>query len=473
MNLSASDMHMYLKEHRSFLFVVICVTVYSVFFSWVGIWWHNLYYTNVDLDIFEQALWNTIHSGDLLYANEYGGSSHFGTHFSPILLCMLPVYALFQHTETILIIQAIILGAGAIPLYFITTTRLSQTAGVCVSGVYLLYPALHGITTCEFHEIVFFPLFFLFAFAFLIRHHYCGYIISALLCISIKEDVALLVIMLGLWGLWQDRCKSRKIQLVHICLIAASIITMAAAILVIIPFFNPDGIYPHFQNAYFSTGVNTEEPIGGRAIFIAQLLAPVLGLPLLAPEILFIGLPGYLELFIPNYPAFWDIGQHYSAIIIPVILIALVFGLVRIERYIGARRKGFFPAILILLLISSGLSTILISPSPLSIGFQHVWAYDQKIQPYKKILDPIIAEIDQNKEISVGSHHPLLTHLSRRRELNTIYTNTSDIILVAEGYPDGKILKNNIEPALFSPVFSRYDITVYINKNGKLADKIQ
>ncbi|HWQ68125.1 MAG TPA: DUF2079 domain-containing protein [Methanospirillum sp.] len=451
------------------LIVLALVCVYILFFSWVGIWWHGLYYTNVDLDIFEQALWTTIHTGDLLWANEYGGSSHFGTHFSPILLLMIPIYALFQHTETIIVLQVIALAAGAIPVYLIASTWISSRAGVCLAGAYLLYPALHGVTTCEFHEIVFFPALFLTSFYLLIQRKRAAYVFCILLTLLIKEDVAMIIGMLGLWGLWYDRNEDLRSKAVHIGVILVAAIFFAAALFIIVPAFNPDGIYPHFSNAYFSTDISPEEAVNSRAAFLTQLIAPLIGIPLFAPDLLLIGLPGFLEIFLPNYPPFWEIGSHYSAIIIPILFIALIQGVKRIRNYTDRYDTRIISIFMILLLISSTVSVILISQSPLSVQFQHVWGYDQKFQPYKLTLDTLIREIDQNKEISVGSHHPLLTHLSRRKNLNTVYNNSSDLIIVAEGYPDGKILKDKIEPEIFARVHQVYDITVYVNKKGKLA----
>ena len=306
-------------RYRYFSIVLILTLLYAVFFSWVGIWWHGLYYTNVDLDIFEQALWTTIHSGEILYTNEYGGSSHFGTHFSPILLLMLPVYALAPVTETIIIIQAVILAMGAIPLYYIGKKEVSEPAGVITSVVYLLYPALHGVNTCEFHEIVFFPFLYLAAAAFLIHHRYTGYLVCGLLCLTIKEDIALPVIMLALWGAWRDRQSLTSRGRFHLALFLAAVITAAAAIMLIIPFFNPEGIYPHFSNVYFAGDTLAGDTANSRMTFLIQLFAPLLGIPVLAPEILVIGTPGFLELFrgccftvIHSIPVKYFFGSTFS-----------------------------------------------------------------------------------------------------------------------------------------------------------------
>jgi len=77
-------------------------------------------YRSLDLGIFTQSLSSTL-KGCFFYNTVeyqwYGVSSHFGVHNQPLLLLILPLYALFPSPKTLLILQAFAL-ASSIPIAF-------------------------------------------------------------------------------------------------------------------------------------------------------------------------------------------------------------------------------------------------------------------------------------------------------------------------------------------------------------------
>src|SRR3989344_9055182 len=95
-----------------------------------------------DLGIFEQTLWNTAH-GRILQNTIEEIPHHLGIHMSPFLFLLVPGFLLFPSPYYLLIIQTIILAAGAIPAYLLAHRLLRSTRwGLFFAALYLLYPPL-------------------------------------------------------------------------------------------------------------------------------------------------------------------------------------------------------------------------------------------------------------------------------------------------------------------------------------------
>ena len=75
--------------------------------------------TASDLAVFDQVLWNTIHGRFMestLSLARCEPHSFFGDHFSPALLLILPLYALFPHPETLIVVQTIAPRGRRVPI---------------------------------------------------------------------------------------------------------------------------------------------------------------------------------------------------------------------------------------------------------------------------------------------------------------------------------------------------------------------
>jgi len=124
--------------------VYACIFTYFLVFSYYTIIKHYAFNTAAyDLGIYEHILWTTINSGTFFQGPPDPVCStgyFFGVHFSPILLIILPIYAIYQSSETLLILQTLILSLGALPLYWIARNELDKLAGLVFVFLYLLHP---------------------------------------------------------------------------------------------------------------------------------------------------------------------------------------------------------------------------------------------------------------------------------------------------------------------------------------------
>ncbi len=133
------------------------IILYVVVFASLSIHRFNLMGDCYDLSVFEQSFWSTVHEGKLLFnsqeGNEFGLFSHFSHHFSPLLLFVVPFYAIWQSAKTLLVVKTIALGLGAWPLSVLAGRFFdSPRAGLVAALLYLMYPPLHGVNLWGFHE---------------------------------------------------------------------------------------------------------------------------------------------------------------------------------------------------------------------------------------------------------------------------------------------------------------------------------
>ncbi|MEM4577168.1 MAG: DUF2079 domain-containing protein, partial [Candidatus Nezhaarchaeales archaeon] len=192
---------------RSDTLIWVPILAYTAFFSAYTIHMHHTFRTYAwDLGIFVQSLWTTLNSNRLLYSAlevNYGNPTgcFLGVHFSPILLvAVLPVYAMYQAPETLLVFQSFLLALAALPLYWIARDKLhSKTYAYAFAVAYLLNPALHGVNTFDFHLEIFTPLFLLLSFYYIEKGEWLKALPFIVLEIITLELAPILLFFLGLY----------------------------------------------------------------------------------------------------------------------------------------------------------------------------------------------------------------------------------------------------------------------------------
>jgi uncharacterized membrane protein len=173
-------------------------------FGWLSIAQHHAYYTHAyDLSWFDQTAWNTAR-GDWL-ANSFSHGTYLKEHFSPILLLTGVIYRFWSTPESLLLLQAAVASAAAIPLYVGATHALqSRNAALMIAVAYLLSPHLHGYLLFDFHPDAFAVLILFVAFAFLAARRPGAALLALIPAFLVKEDVALIgvgfAVLLSLLG---------------------------------------------------------------------------------------------------------------------------------------------------------------------------------------------------------------------------------------------------------------------------------
>src|SRR4051812_30178217 len=186
-----------------------------------------------DVGNLTQAVWSTAH-GRFLEVTDLQGEqiSRLGAHFDPIVAVLAPLWWLWPSPELLLVVQAAAIALGALPVHRLALRRLgSERAALGFALAYLLYPPGQWLTIDEFPPVALAAPLLLWGILFLDEERPLAFAIVGLLAAATKEEVGLVVALLGGWY-WLRRRDRRGLALA-----AAGIAVSALAIAVVIPHF--------------------------------------------------------------------------------------------------------------------------------------------------------------------------------------------------------------------------------------------
>lgn len=295
---------------------------------------HHFGFDAIDLGIYTQVFHDTA-QGDLFQFTIHP-HSYLGDHFELFILVLAPLFKLWPSPEILLILQALGIALGIIPLWFLARKILSARWSWIVVGMYALYPMLFNISFFEFHILPFAIPLLLWLFYLYYSKKFFPFVLVMLLTLTVREDVALVVTMFGILALIERR--SWKWILTPIIVGGAWFITAMK----ITGYLNQSGGYK-FVALYSWLGDTPGEilktvitkpwlPLGqivsfNNLLLILGLTLPLAGLPLLRWKYYIPIALVALQLFLAPFSATINLETHYTSLLIPFIFIALVFAL--------------------------------------------------------------------------------------------------------------------------------------------------
>ena len=437
-------------ESKADRVIFVPITVYAVFFSAYTCYMQYTFKTFAwDLGIMTQSLWTTLNSGKILYSTlevPYGNPTgiFLGVHFSPILFLILPVYAIYQSPQTLLVFQSFILGIAALPLYWIARDKLgNKTYGLAFAVAYLLNPALQGVNTYDFHVEIFTPVLILFAFYYLDKGKWLKALPFIALELTTVEFAPFIVFALGLYFFLKKTLENRAVQqgtrtrakglIVPAALMIVSVACLYLAIQVI-SIINPlktGGTYGNWS--YW--GYNVSEIITNvlrhplqaitvmftpidKPYYVILLFSSALFLPLLAPIELLTAVPWLIAALLTDYPPYYQPYYQYSTLVVGQLFIAAVFGFHKL-RSAGYQRNSFGDVqkrIITLMLVLSVLLFVTVSPVGISMFT------DRSIRPYAISTGASLSHVDSLYSVlnlvpanaSIATEQDIFPHVCQR-----------------------------------------------------------
>jgi uncharacterized membrane protein len=300
--------------------------------------------TGFDLGIFEQiaAEWAR---GDIPVISLVNDTSLAAHHFGPILALLGPVYAIYPHAETLLVVQAALMAVGVIPLMRWAKEELGDTVAWAVAAVYGLSAGIASAVGFDFHEIAFAVPLLSFSTVRLGQRREVSAVLWALPLVFVKEDLGVTVAAIGMLVIW------RGSRLLGAGAIAWGLGWSAAAVFLILPRLEDRGTYYYFTTSS-SHGIVDIVRVGItdpdiKIFTLVVLLGPTLFAAARSPLLLLI-VPTLAWRFTTDREALWLPGFHYDAVLVPIVVAAFVDGLTRM----GERRpKLALPAAITMTLI--------------------------------------------------------------------------------------------------------------------------
>lgn len=380
-------------------FPAIAFALYTVLFSLIALGRHySMAIGAYDLGIFTQSFWNTLHSGGFLF-NQMEAKSHFGFHFSPIILACMPFFALWQRADCLIVCQTAVIALAIFPLYRIAERRYGPVAARVFVVLFLLYPPLHGVNYHEFHETAFAIPVYLFMFDFFERRRYAAMWLTIALALGVKEDQGFVIVVLGMLLIGLGCRAARRARrgeqpdsphtagelFLHGALTVAA---GAAAYVVITHFVMPafGGNVNNFcEDRFKYLGGSVQEillsfltrpgvvlksllmPV--KLNYLLELLLPLALLSLRSPWIL-PAAPLFTINLLSAWGGMYSTNSHYAGALIPFIFYSAVRGYERFQKP-GAPQPGSLracPRALKACIVLTVIFMLVFDPAPLRIG---------------------------------------------------------------------------------------------------------
>ncbi len=414
---------------------ILCWTLiatFAIFFSLLAIQQHRTFQTNaLDLGNVDQAMWNTAQGRFLNFTLMAPVQSRLALHVEPILWLLFPLYWLhLGHPELLLIVQATVVALGAWPLYQLAMTKLTPSKILLIFPLsYLLLPTLEAAVLFDFHAVTLAPTFILFAYLALARQQDGRFIIFALLTMACKEDMPLLVAMIGLYiGLSQRRWRLAALT------IGLSLVWFAVAFFIVQPHFATGGNIQLNRYAWLGDSPLAKVQTiftNPKLVFdhlwykvdlpnyLLTLFLPTAFLGLLSPLSLLPMLPSLAVNLLSDNPFTWRLEDfHYGAPLSPFLFIATIHTIARLRRWMLARRGKEAKGKSLRFLFSHSLILVLFMVqmfyhyhrgfTPLACPFN--WP---EITPHQQRLTELLTTIPPDVPLFTQSN--LAPHLTHRR----------------------------------------------------------
>jgi uncharacterized membrane protein len=327
--------------------LILLMAGYTAFFSLqLLLHYYSFGSRALDLGNMGQAIWNTSQGNWFHQTNQPGATSRLSLHVEPMLLPVALLYRLYPKPETLFIIQTVVVALGAMPVYALARHKLqSEWLGLLFALVFLMFPAIQGATLLDFHAVTMAPTFLLAAFFYLETRRPVGFALFAALAIACKEDISLLVLMMGLYALLINRQTRLGVITIGLCLAWAFV-----AVFVIPPLFaGTDNIhwdrYGHLGDSPLTMGLNLfrrpwlliDHLRQVNALdYLRLLLSPTAFLALLSPATLLLVLPSLGINLLSNFPPMQRVNSLiYAAPLVPAVIISSIYGAANLKRWFG------------------------------------------------------------------------------------------------------------------------------------------
>lgn len=406
--------------------LIVIVLAYVVLFSaWSILSYRNYHFTAYDAGIHDQAVWK-LATGRGLF-NTIRGLPIWGDHCWFIMLLMAPFFWIAPHLETLLILQAVALGAAAIPLATLAYRRTaSRWIALMLAAAWLLNPALQRMNMENLHPEVIAAAFLIWALSAADARRWGWYGVALGLALLCKEDIALTAFVLGFWIMLRRSGRAGIITMI-VC-VAYFLFCMK----VFLPWMNGSGFF-RFSGGYWFSGWwahKTEaayyyNTFGKPEViqYIWQLGAPLLFLCLLEPLLCLAVLPG-LVVNILGGGYLLSIKYHYNYHTLPMLFGALAIGLGQLRAKVRLGRFWAWGAAAAVLAASvyfnqqwSGmpLRKTAEHPGPKTAMKSLYTGWRESNQ--RKGMERLMALLPQDPDIPIAASHGIVTQLSHRNQI--------------------------------------------------------
>jgi len=392
------------------------IATYSAVMSYVVLLRFYAFQTHAfDLGIFNQAF-STALQGKLFYEtpDQYliPSGSFLGVHFNLLMFLLLPIYALFPHPQTLLLLQTGVVALGAIPIYLVTRRIVgTEKIALIMASVYLVNPAIINLNLYDFHLEAFLPFFLGMFFYFYIAGNWKGYAVFMALSLITIEFASLIIVAICLAHALRTLSRRPKNHFPvsfgiekprALILLLTIVISLVAFYLILYVSLVISG-KPISVQGNLSTFVSIPENIQlflAKSEFWMLCLIPLMFLPLLAPSQLVMIAPWFFVTLLEGaYATSYSFGyQGAGAFVVPYLILGTIFAVEKLRRH-RLQLRGFFIGVFLFSLFVSPFNPLMQNRIPgiaYQQGFPIVTAHDQVLDAAIGLIPPNASVLTQN-----------------------------------------------------------------------------
>lgn len=363
-----------------------------------------------DVGLYDQGVW-LLSRGEAPFVTLMGRNL-FGDHASLVLLFLVPLFWVVPGTATLLVVQALVIAAGAVPVYLFARRILSSDVmGFFAAVLWLANPAVNGAGMENFHPDSFLGLFLPWALYALYERKWRLYAVMVFLSLLVKEDVVLVMLPLGVFvAVAWDRKKGVFTALASL---AATLLGMFVLMksLIGVPTRNawriPFGGVGGFLKEIVVNPTNVARYLASddRPLYLFQMVAPFAGVFVLSPAMALVAVPVIASNVVSTFWYQHSIQYHYSLVAVPLLLFATVLGI----RATGRRWGRVVMAGVVACTVTT---FVLWGQHPLARNPRAVLGPDAAIAASAR---EIVTRIPDDAVVS--AYDPLVTFLAHRKEI--------------------------------------------------------
>lgn len=424
--------------------VVLGSVAFAAYFAFYSIRSHHRFQTaGFDLGIYDNLMFNAMHGHPFRATVLFGadGGNNLASHAEFAVIPYIPFYALYPRAENLLVLQAVVLGAAAIPLYFFASELIPRWAAAGVAFAYLLYAPLHGPTLYDFHWL---PLALFFHFSMywgIVRRRWWFVALMLFALYATREDIAVGLSALGVFLLLsgaRPRFGALLVVLSASWFVVDKFVIMAWAgrwwfSAMYKDLMAGSGAEKGYGSVIRTLLVNPTYTLttllkGEKLSYFLHLIAPLAMLPARRVGILVLASSAALfTLLTTGYAPTIQISFQYTTHWMPYLFGATVIALNAIGKEADgwARQWGAVAALLVCVVAHSYVFGAVMQHNSFIAGFGRVQfsMSDAERKAYADFRE-LAAQIP--KTASVGATENLVAHVSARRDAYTLRTHHGD-----------------------------------------------
>jgi uncharacterized membrane protein len=344
-----------------------------------------------DLGIFDQAIRNYAAFRPPIVVIKGPGFDLLGDHFHPILMLLGPVYALFPSVMTLLVAQAFLFALAAAPLVNWAKRSIGTPTAIVIGIVYGLSYGIASAVGFDFHEIAFAVPLLAFSLSALGQGRLGAASAWAIPLVLCKEDLGVTAVFgIGLLIAWRG---ARRLGIITAAFgVTASVLEVT----ILLPFFNTDGTYAYWGKLGGPSLIQVAFTHVDQKLLTLLLTFALTGLVALFSPMALIALPTLAWRFVTNDPNYWGTQFHYGAVLMPIVVAAMIEGLIRWRKRDTRLVKWASRAAL----VASLAVTAALIPSHALSEFFTPWLW--KPNPHIGIIDAELAMIPDGATVSAS-----------------------------------------------------------------------